>query len=204
MSSLAETLPTPLPSVQADVCRSCLLESSVKEVPAMLEGQGLLLRCPLGLAPDDLGLQGISTASLVSLLGGGVMTLVNAIMAEKRVLFFGRTHGPGGLCRFVLAAVLLVSPPLTGILDTRCFPYVSLGELSWQAVPGYIAGTSNPLFESKPDLWDVYCDLDQAKVTVRPPALASLLSHPSHNGYDKALLRRVQDSLSSGKAAGDD
>jgi len=58
-----------------------------------------------------------------------------------------------------------VCPPLDGVLN-RCFPYTTLNNLDFLQVPGYIAGSTNPIFESHPEWWDVLCDLETGKVLV--------------------------------------
>jgi hypothetical protein len=58
-----------------------------------------------------------------------------------------------------------VSPPLTSLLD-RCHPYATLNNLDFLEVEGFIAGTTNPIFESHPEWWDVLCDIDTGKVFV--------------------------------------
>jgi len=64
---------------------------------------------------------------------------------------------------------------------------VALGHLGWRGAAGYLAGTVNPLVETKPQWWDLLCDVDHGKV--RP--LPSLISgyrvgercfHPRRNG----------------------
>ncbi len=54
------------------------------------------------------------------------MLIFEAVMLEKRVLFFGgKSTSIQELGEFVQAAALLVSPPMFGVLR-RVFPYCSL------------------------------------------------------------------------------
>jgi hypothetical protein len=48
----------------------------------------------------------------------------------------------------VLSSISLVAPAQTGIIR-RTFPYVTLTDLSFLEVPGYIAGSTNPMFEQR-------------------------------------------------------
>ena len=41
-------------------------------------------------------------------------------------------------------------PPLHDVLN-RCFPYTTLNNLDFLQVPGYIAGSTNPIFETHPE-----------------------------------------------------
>ena len=60
---------------------------------------------------------------------------------------------------------LLVCPPLSNVLP-RCFPYTTLNNLDFLNVKGYVAGSTNPIFESHPEWWDVLMDIDTGKVLV--------------------------------------
>lgn len=40
------------------------------------------------------------------------MTIYNAVLTGRRVLFVGYNHAAGDVCRIVLAACALVSPPI--------------------------------------------------------------------------------------------
>lgn len=42
--------------------------------------------------------------------------------------------------------------------------YANLNDLSFLSVPGYIAGVTNPMFKSKPEWWDVLCDITTSEV----------------------------------------
>jgi hypothetical protein len=67
--------------------------------------------------------------------------------------------GAGEVCNCVLAAALLVSPGVVdhdgprAALARRLFPHASLSDTAFQDVPGYIAGVTNPIFESKRCVW---------------------------------------------------
>lgn len=65
----------------------------------------------------------------------------------------------------MLSSPLLVCPPLAGVLE-RCYPYTTLNNLDFLSTEGFIAGTTNPIFESHPEWWDVMCDIDSGRVIV--------------------------------------
>ena len=67
------------------------------------------------------------------------------------------------VCMSVLSCPLLVCPPLDNVL-ARCFPYTTLNNLDFLNIDGFVAGTTNPIFESHAEWWDVLCDLDSGKV----------------------------------------
>ncbi|CAN0551177.1 unnamed protein product [Ectocarpus sp. 8 AP-2014] len=87
------------------------------------------------------------------------MAIYNAVLTGRRVIFVGYNHAAGDVCKIVLAACALVSPPIQGILH-RAYPYASLSDLSFLETPSYVAGVTNPMFETHPEWWDVLCHLD--------------------------------------------
>eukprot|EP01062_Namystynia_karyoxenos_P043592 TRINITY_DN31931_c0_g1_i1.p3 TRINITY_DN31931_c0_g1~~TRINITY_DN31931_c0_g1_i1.p3 ORF type:complete len:296 (+),score=100.32 TRINITY_DN31931_c0_g1_i1:1364-2251(+) len=89
----------------------------------------------------------------------------------------------------------MVTPPLAGVLAQRgrVFPYTSLTCMSaWQSVPGCIVGATNPMFQSRPEWWDVLCDLDTGRVLLSPAGdVAQALSDPSALALDQAFMQRL-------------
>jgi len=57
----------------------------------------------------------------------------------------------------------MVSPPLICVIKW-VFPFVTLNNLNFLNVPGFIAGTSNQLFEHWPDWYDICCELDNVRM----------------------------------------
>jgi hypothetical protein len=93
-----------------------------------------------------------------------VMIIFTGILLEKRILFVGSKDIPAGdVCGMVLAACSLLSPPFP-LVPARTFPYANLTDLSFLEVNGYIAGVTNPMFASKPDWWDILCDIETGEV----------------------------------------
>jgi hypothetical protein len=97
-----------------------------------------------------------------------IILIINAILANKRVLFLG-SGGSHTVAKMVLAASSIASgggQVLRGIVDTA-FPYANLASIDvLEEFPGYIAGVANPRFEDLHTLWDVLCNIDTGKVTV--------------------------------------
>lgn len=120
---------------------------------------------PLSTFPNEV--VDFKVADLLARFGSQVMTIFTAVMLEKRVVFLGYGCPMEELCKTVLAAVALVSPPLRDVLH-RVFPYTSLSYLDFEKLPSYIIGVSNPIFETHAEWWDLFCNLQTGKVTVHP------------------------------------
>ncbi|CAN0090813.1 unnamed protein product, partial [Ectocarpus sp. 4 AP-2014] len=113
---------------------------------------------PLYAFPDET--LSPSVTLLVNLFGQNVMAIYNAVLTGRRVIFVGYNHAAGDVCKIVLAACALVSPPLQQGILHRAYPYASLSDLSFLETPSYVAGVTNPMFETHPEWWDVLCQLD--------------------------------------------
>ena len=145
------------------------------------------LRVPLLLQPQEL--LDASVGDLLRRFKAGLLPVFHAILGRKRVLFLGHAQPAETVCAAVLSAPLLVCPPESAVLP-RCFPYTTLNNLDFLSSPGcaegapnrtrplttspepaasrnrFIAGSTNPIFESHPEWWDVLCDIDAGKVVV--------------------------------------
>lgn len=103
---------------------------------------------------------------------GGVMThpiivLVNALLTQKRVVFLGHGRPSEEVAEAVLAACSLASGGVLRGFTRHAFPYTDLTKIDdLQRVPGFIAGVTNPVFESQPEWWDVLCDLPNGRMTI--------------------------------------
>lgn len=98
-----------------------------------------------------------------------IILILNALLANKRVMFLGYGLPANQVARMVLAACALGSgcgQVLRGM--TECaFPYANLASLDiLEEFSGYVAGVTNPRFEELPMTWDVLCNLETGKVTV--------------------------------------
>ncbi|CAM9254849.1 unnamed protein product [Ectocarpus sp. 12 AP-2014] len=113
---------------------------------------------PLYAFPDET--LSPSVTLLVNLFGQNVMAIYNAVLTGRRVIFVGYNHAAGDVCKIVLAACALVSPPIQQGILHRAYPYASLSDLSFLKTPSYVAGVTNPMFETHREWWDVLCQLD--------------------------------------------
>ncbi|KAF8629141.1 hypothetical protein AX17_005727 [Amanita inopinata Kibby_2008] len=97
-----------------------------------------------------------------------IIILFNALVTGKRIMFLGHKKPAGDVSSFVLAACALGSgcgAVLRGFID-RAFPYANLeNREEWENVPAYIAGVTNPIFESS-RTWDLLLDISSGAVTV--------------------------------------
>ncbi|KIJ32139.1 hypothetical protein M422DRAFT_783555 [Sphaerobolus stellatus SS14] len=147
----------------------------------------LNIKLPLSTFPEEVGdyslIQLIQTFSAPGatvsgplhshLHTNGVLThpvilLFNALITGKRIIFLGYGKPAGLVANYVLAACALGSGcgcVLRGF-TARAFPYTSLAhEASLSSVPDFIAGVTNPIFDTMP-IWDVLCNLETGKITV--------------------------------------
>ncbi|WVQ71892.1 hypothetical protein IAR50_001434 [Cryptococcus sp. DSM 104548] len=98
-----------------------------------------------------------------------IILILNALLANKRVMFLGHGLPANQVARMVLAACALVSgcgQVLRGFPECA-FPYANLASLDiLEEFSGYVAGVTNPRFEDLHMTWDVLCNLETGKVTV--------------------------------------
>ncbi|TFK25718.1 mesa protein [Coprinopsis marcescibilis] len=121
-----------------------------------------------------------------------VIILFNALVTGKRIIFLGHRRPAGEVSNFVLAACALASgcgAVLRGFIE-RAFPYANLRNRDdWESVPAYIAGVTNPIFESS-KMWDLLLDISTGNVTV---AKDIQLTYPVSNtiGLSAPLISRA-------------
>lgn len=83
-------------------------------------------------------------------------------------------------------------PPLMGLLH-RAFPYVTLNNLNFLDMPGYIAGTNNQLFESRSAWYDLACEIDSSKIKLSKDESEDF-NHPEDEPYyqmDLSFIQRI-------------
>ncbi|KAI9326016.1 stabilization of polarity axis-domain-containing protein [Obelidium mucronatum] len=102
-----------------------------------------------------------------------IVFLMNAVLSEKRIVFFGDGRSGSDVASYVHAAAALGSgggSVLTGVMG-RCFCVVAAKDLQGlQAVPGFIAGTADPAVVNQIDLYDILCDINSGKISLSPRA----------------------------------
>lgn len=124
--------------------------------PLFGASDGVPLKFPLSMSP--LGSPRVS--ELVLALGPAAMRVYHAVATGRRVLFVGAGHAAGDVCRLALAAAGLVSPPVPP-WAVRLLPYASLTDLSFiESGEAYVAGVTNPVFESNREWFDLLVRLD--------------------------------------------
>lgn len=127
---------------------------------------------------------GISLSELIKIFGVETMIFWRAILLEKRVLFSGTpAKDVANLC---LACPYLIAP-LRGLVK-NLYPYVSLTDITPVTIKGSVCGTTNKLFETKPNEWFDYCgSLSQRKVLMTIPWKVE--------GSDLQLIETVLDGI---------
>ncbi|KAL9711825.1 hypothetical protein Ac2012v2_004898 [Leucoagaricus gongylophorus] len=97
-----------------------------------------------------------------------IIILFNGLITGKRIIFLGHRRPAGDVSNFVLSACALASGcgiVLRGFIE-RAFPYANLeNREDWESVPAYIAGVTNPIFESS-RAWDLLFDISSGNVTI--------------------------------------
>ncbi|KAF8973314.1 docking domain of Afi1 for Arf3 in vesicle trafficking-domain-containing protein [Flammula alnicola] len=128
-----------------------------------------------------------------------IIVLFNALVTGKRIIFLGHKRPAGEVSSFVLSACALGSgcgAVLRGFIE-RAFPYANLknrdewesvcvssahlvlSSFSFHASPAFIAGVTNPIFETSRQ-WDLFLDISTGNVTVAKdihstyPAMATI------------------------------
>ena len=118
-----------------------------------------------------------------------IIVLLNALLTYKRVLFLGGSGQPASqVTNVVLSACALGSGCgqfFGSSFVERAFPYSNLTNLeNVLAVPGYIAGVSNPRFEDLTSTWDVLCNIETGRIHIskdiqQTPSSGNSSSYPS-------------------------
>lgn len=96
-----------------------------------------------------------------------IIVLVNAMLTQKRVIFLGHNRPSGEVAEAVLAACALASGGILRGFTRHAFPYTDLTKIDdLLRVPGFIAGVTNPMFENRPEWWDLLCDLPTGRMKI--------------------------------------
>lgn len=125
-------------------------ESVKKELSINLWSEKILIKMPK-LVEDQF--VGASLIDLVQKFKKDTMLIWNGLLTGKRIMFVGTPAKQVLNC--CLATPLLVQP-LTGF-SKNIHPYIALTDLEPIMKKGVISGTTNLLFESKPDIWWDIC-----------------------------------------------
>jgi len=120
-----------------------------------------------------------------------IILLFNALVTGKRIIFLGHNRPAGQVSSYVLSACALGSGCgiiLRGFIE-RAFPYANLlNRDEWESVPAYIAGVTNPIFESSGS-WDLLCDVASSRMIVSKDIHSSHPPSGIHAGPPSTLTR---------------
>ncbi|KAI0266905.1 spindle pole body interacting protein [Russula aff. rugulosa BPL654] len=120
-----------------------------------------------------------------------IIVLFNALVTGKRIIFLGHNRPAGQVSSYVLSACALGSGCgiiLRGFIE-RAFPYATLiNRDEWESVPAYIAGVTNPIFESSGS-WDLLCDVATGRMIVSKDIHSSHPPSGNHAGPPSTLPR---------------
>ncbi|KAL0479045.1 hypothetical protein AKO1_007912 [Acrasis kona] len=203
------TLASSLSPTQKKVWRYSIVDKDIVNHPVKLlfRGKSFNLLIPLAIDEDEIGDERASVIKFISKFKSHTMTVYNAILEERRVLFVGHNQSASDVCFIVLSAIMLVAPPITNLLRTRVFPYQSLtlGD-EFTNVKGYIAGVTNPMFKQREEMWDLLCDLDTGEVIKNEKSYQSsdqyvheLSQYPpdGHDELDQQFLQQIVSMVNS-------
>ncbi|KAK9493277.1 docking domain of Afi1 for Arf3 in vesicle trafficking-domain-containing protein [Lipomyces doorenjongii] len=96
-----------------------------------------------------------------------LIVLTNALLTEKRIVFMGPGRAAKDVVDAVLSACSLISSGILRGFSHRAYPYTDLSKIDQLIhVPGYIAGVTNPAFESHPSWWDILCNIETGEVRI--------------------------------------
>ena len=126
-----------------DLARYASLNASIHNTQ-LLEwgGQHHRVSIPITQCSLDLLYPNVSVKRFVETFEKDVMTILHAVLKGESILFLG--DSPDVVVLYVISCCALVSPPFSGILQSRVFPYVNFYNLEYRNIYGYIAGTINP------------------------------------------------------------
>ncbi|KAH8113930.1 spindle pole body interacting protein [Phellopilus nigrolimitatus] len=184
-------------------------------------GHALPIKMPLSTFPEEVGdyslISLIQTFSIPNTIVSGpqhphlhtngilthpIILLFNALITNKRVIFLGYQRPAGQVSSVVLAACALGSgcgAVLRGFI-ARAFPYANLtNREEWENIPGYIAGVTNPIFESAGS-WDLLCDIGNGRMVVHKDIYSSwpVASQPPLPGSLLTRAGTIKAEVSAG------
>ncbi|KNC51161.1 uncharacterized protein AMSG_06512 [Thecamonas trahens ATCC 50062] len=136
---------------------------------------------------------GISLSALVRAFGPDTMVLWYALLLRRRVLFTGQPAQ--AVCNLVLAAPLLVAPLES--LASRLAPYVCLQDTTPLDVAGGVCGSTNLLFATREEWYDVHGSLTTGSVAC---SSASSLSAIKPGSGDRKFIKNVLAGLSESRS----
>lgn len=170
-----------------------------KDQPAFVLDSNVSIKIPLTLSENEVLIHDGPTVSLCKLLQlfqEKVMIIYNALLFEKRIVMVGHNKNAGEVASYVLS-VCSLAPYIPSVLRRRVFPYISLANMDFLSVPGYIVGATNPMFASREDYWDCMCDLDKGSVQVSSEMMLNQLRNQQLYNYAPNALLQLAKRKSS-------
>ena len=172
-------------------------------------GSKMKLKAPIYPLEDNIGGgEQNQISQLIARFGpAAFITIFNAVITGRRIVFVGKQCTSEDLCNCVLASIASVCPPLRGVCR-RSFPYTNLANLgSFLGVPGYIIGTANPIFEERKEWWDVLCNLDTNKIfdneIEKTKSAGGRVEVAPWYKMDAEVIEKLQSAMSVGSTAED-
>ena len=102
-----------------------------------------------------------SLLEFIKKFGEKTMLIYNSILNEEKILFIGYDCSIEETCTFVNSCISLTSPIN---ISERVFPYEHLLNLDFLQKEGYIAGVSNPIFNSRKQWWGLCCNITNGSI----------------------------------------
>ncbi|KAL0485629.1 hypothetical protein AKO1_011908 [Acrasis kona] len=124
------------------------------------------IKIPLALSINETFIHEgplVSISKLIQLFQERTFFIYNCLLYEKKIVMVGHNKNAGEVASYVLS-VCSMTPELPNLLRSRVFPYISLANMDFTKVPGYVIGATNPMFASKEDFYDIVCDLDNGNI----------------------------------------
>ncbi|KAJ3195490.1 hypothetical protein HDU82_002117 [Entophlyctis luteolus] len=97
--------------------------------------------------------------------------LVNAVLAEKRIVIVGGGRSGGDISRavFALGAIGSAGGVVGSDILSRLFAVIGIQEIEkLPSQSGFIAGTTDIGIEDHPHIWDVLCDINTGRIFMSP------------------------------------
>ncbi len=123
---------------------------------------------PLALQPYEIPDDRVSIVKLVSKFGKHILMICNAILCEKRIVFYGETCPFVNVCTAALSATLMMDSSLYDhVIRQRTFPFVDYQDLTNSPIhktKGFIIGTCDSKIKNEMSSYDILCNLDNGEV----------------------------------------
>lgn len=191
-SSLSSIPSNASPSVSQNDQQSSRAASSPAQVATAIS-----VRYPLHRTLTEMELPYYSARRFIaSVKPEDCTVLFDAIFAQQRVLIVSQLLPAGALSDAALLLALLFEPVYPHLLSEKVFPYIAITSIDQlTSTEGFIAGTANPLLESRAEWWDVCWNLDHESVTLSDQYKLRLVSGSQGNKSNIAkIAAKIQNS----------